>query len=173
MELKSVLRMRQSCREYKEGPVPAKVLSEILDAAQMSPVGMGRFDMMHMKVITDKKVLEHLGHNAAAFMNRKDDPIYGAPVVILVSASMPEPHMVPMVYMNAGCMIENMMLAATDVGLGSCYLLGAIAALNTNPELVAALKLPEEKKPLAAVAIGYPKAPLQIRPIGEYKICVE
>lgn len=173
MELKSAMRMRQSCREYEERPVPAEVLSNILDAAQLSPVGMGRFDMMHMKVITDKKLLGSLGHNAAAFMKRDDDPIYGAPAVILVSASMPEPHMVPMVYMNAGCMIENMMLAAADAGLGSCYLMGAIAALNTNPELVAELKLPEDKKPLAAVAIGYPKEPLQIRPSGEYKICVE
>jgi nitroreductase len=49
-----------------------------------------------------------------------------------------------------GC-VENMMLAATDLGLGSCCLIGF------EPQaLKEALPIPKELTPLLLVAMGYP-----------------
>ena len=66
-------------------------------------------------------------------------------------------------YHNTGTIMENMLLAATNLGLGSVYLMGAVAALNNHPDLVAQLQLPEGFVPTAAIALGHPAASLTDR----------
>ena len=66
-------------------------------------------------------------------------------------------------YCNAGCVIENMCLAAADLGLGSCYIWGALKKLRNRPEVVAKLNLPEGYEILSAFVCGYPKTPIEDR----------
>jgi nitroreductase len=61
---------------------------------------------------------------------------------------------------NASCIIENISLAGTDVGVGSVYLLGFIYAISNNKEILKELNLPDGFVPAAAVALGYPTEPL-------------
>ena len=55
---------------------------------------------------------------------------------------------------NVSCAAENMMLAATELGLGSCFLMGPMIAFS-DPALRARLGLPEGYEPLIGVALGY------------------
>lgn len=153
MEFSEVLFHRHSCRQYTDQPVNDAQLKTVLQAANAAPVGMGAYDTVHLTVIRNAEFLSALGETTRQFMHIENDPLYGAGLLILVSA---RPDMPPNIeFENAAAIIENMLLAATDQGLGSCYIMGAIAALNTNPGLVKKLSLPEGFVPVAAAAVGY------------------
>ena len=47
-----------------------------------------------------------------------------------------------------------MLLAATELGLGSCYLESPVLAFNI-PEVAQAAKLPENVQPQAMIVFGY------------------
>lgn len=161
MELKQAIFTRCSCRSYTDQLVSEEHLNAILAAANVAPVGMGAYHTIHLTVIRNKEFISALSLATCEFMKRDGDPLYGAPVLILVSA---KPGMPPTIeFQNTGTIMENMMLTATDLGLGSVYLMGAIAALKTKPELVAQLNLPENFVPIAAVALGHPAQPAVLR----------
>ena len=152
MEFSQVLFSRRSCRRYTGEPVSDEALNTVLAAANAAPVGMGAYQTIHLTVIRSRDFLDVLSKAAGAFMKREDDPLYGTPMIILVSA---KPGVPPTIeFQNTGAIIENMMLQATDLGLGSVYLMGAVAALKTRPELIGQLKLPEGFVPIAAMALG-------------------
>lgn len=152
---------RCSCRSYTTEPVSSAELDAVLTAGNAAPVGMGAYHTIHMTVIRNKGFLASLSKITADFMKRDGDPLYGTPTLILISA---KPGMPPTIeYQNTGTIIENMMLAATDLGLGSVYLMGAIAALKTDSNLVAKLELPDGFVPIAAMALGHPSTPAVLR----------
>ena len=154
MELSQAIFTRCSCRNYTSEPVSDEQLSAILAAGNAAPVGMGAYDTIHLTVIRNKEFIADISKATCEFMKREGNPLYGAPILVLVSA---KPAMPPTIeFQNTGTIMENMMLTATDLGLGSVYLMGAIAALKTKPELVEQLTLPEGFVPIAAVALGHP-----------------
>ncbi len=157
MELSQAIFSRSSCRAYTDEPVSAQELDAVLAAANAAPVGMGAYHTVHLTVIRNPAFHAALSEATRAFMKRDGDPLYGAPVLVLVSA---KPAMPPTIeFQNTGTIMENMLLAATDLGLGSVYLMGAVAALKTKPELVGQLSLPEDFVPIAAAALGHPAQP--------------
>lgn len=87
------------------------------------------------------------------------DPLYGAPTLIIVSGT-PNKQFPNVEIANSACIIENMTLAATDAGIGSVYILGAVCAFNANKELLKELDLPDGFVPVSGIALGYPTKPL-------------
>ena len=75
------------------------------------------------------------------------------PVLVLVSSS--EPKFPNIQYANVGCVMENMLLAATDRGVDNIYLWGAANAVAQMPELQKELGIPEEFTPISGAALGY------------------
>ena len=63
-----------------------------------------------------------------------------------------------------------MALAATELGVGSCYIWGATAALSRNAEILAKLNLPEDFIPCCAIALGKTDCTYEMRDIPENKI---
>lgn len=146
---------RKSIRSYTGEPVTAEELNTILKAANAAPVGMGQFDSLHLTIITNKALLDKLESATAAMFGKPDiHPLYNAPMLILVSSKEPAPMMANVAYSNAAIMVHTMALAATDLGVGSCYIWGAIAAANNNPEILAELNLPEGFIPCCALCLG-------------------
>lgn len=161
MELSQAVFTRCSCRCYTDQPVSEEQLNAVLAAANAAPVGMGAYHTVHLTVIRNRNFMQALNRATAEFMKNDRDALYNAPVLILVSA---KPGMPPAIeYHNTGTIMENMLLTATDLGLGSTYLMGAIAALNTKPELKEQLNLPEGFVPIAAAAIGHPAKAAELR----------
>ncbi len=145
---------RKSIREYIGTPISETQMQTILKAANAAPVGMGQYENVHLTVITDPDLLAKIDSAGAALMQRPDiHPLYGAPCFILVSAKI-TPGMENVSYSNAAMIIHNMALAATNLGVGSCYIWGAIAAINAQPELVQALNLPEGFTPCSGLIVG-------------------
>lgn len=154
MDFVTTLYTRASCRTYTAQPISEDQLDQILAAASAAPVGMGAYGTVHLTVIRNQAFMQEINKVTAEFMKRDNDALYGAPVLILVSG---KPGIPPVIEChNAGTIIENMTLSATDMGLGSVYIMGAVAALNTRPDLVAQLNLPEGFVPVAGMALGHP-----------------
>ena len=74
------------------------------------------------------------------------------------------------VYSNAAIMVHNMALAATELGVGSCYIWGAVAAASHNPEILSELKLPEGFIPCCAVCLGKTEETYELREVPVNKI---
>ena len=80
-------------------------------------------------------------------------PLYGAAALVVLSApgGLDEKGFN---MANVSCAAENMLLAAAGLGLGSCFLMGPMAAFS-DPALRARLELPGGYEPLVGVALGY------------------
>lgn len=151
MEFKDVLNQRKSIRSYTGEPISKEQLDNILRAAYEAPIGMGKYDSIHLTVVTNKDLLNEIDQNAAkAFGNPSAHPLYGAPTLIVVSSK----DQGNVASANVGIIIQNMSLAAVDEGVGHCDIYGATVALTQNKDLLAKLNLPEGFTPLGSIALG-------------------
>lgn len=172
METLQAINTRKSTRSYT-GALSDEALQTVLMAAQAAPIGMGQYEKMHMTVIKDQALLNDIDSAAGKFFGDPDrHPLYGAPCLILISTPVPDPAAGNVSYSNAAIMTENMSLAATDIGLGSCLIWGAVAALNQTPALVAKLSLPEGHTVCCGIAIGETEDALAEREIPTDRISV-
>lgn len=138
---------RRSVRSYTGEPVTDTELNILLQAAHAAPVGRALFDTLLLTVITDRGFMERLN----ALTGR--EALYGAPMMILVSSELTDGDN-NVAHSNAAGIVENIALAAVELGLGTCHIWGAVRALNTSPELLGELHLPEGMVPCCAVIIG-------------------
>lgn len=151
MELKKAMNSRRSIRTYTGEQITREQLNSILNAAYEAPVGMGRYDGICLTVITNPELLKEIDENAArAFGNPDMHPLYGAPMLIVVSSASDG----NVASANVGIIIQNMSLAAVDEGVGHCDIYGATAAMAGNKDLVKKLDLPSGFTPLGAIALG-------------------
>ncbi len=172
METSKTIKTRKSTRSFT-GALSEEDLQTVLMAGQAAPIGMGKFDQMHMTVIRCKDLLSEIGHAGGELFGNPDmDALYGAPCLILISTQIPDPAAGNVPYSNCACMAENMTLMATDIGLGSCLIWGAVGALNTKPELVAKLDLPEGFTACCGIIIGETDDELTERDVPADKIGV-
>lgn len=58
------------------------------------------------------------------------------------------PHREGMDYANGGIVIENMVIAATDLGIDSCIMRAPIAALAENADLSSLIGIPDGFTPV-------------------------
>ncbi len=98
------------------------------------------------------KILSPLGLSFEKFMLEGTFTFFNAPVAILVfvdeAFSRDLPHI-----LSVGAAVQNILLAATDMGLGTCWIGGVWRYTRHIRKL---LKVPDSKKLLSAVALGYP-----------------
>ncbi len=171
METLQTIELRKSTRSYKEEQVSEDSLEKVLHAGCTAPIGGAQYDKLHITVIQDAALLEKMTSVTAKVFDKPNmKPFYGAPTVILVSAAKRETPNVE--YADAACIVENMHLAATDLGLGSVYLWGFLTAVTTDEELLKEFKLPEGFTPVSALALGYPTEPLTPKTNGKKTIAV-
>ncbi|MCD7918805.1 MAG: nitroreductase family protein [Clostridiales bacterium] len=149
MQTLEAIAKRKSTRDFDPNQaVPDEVVDTIVKAGCQAPIGGNQRDSLHLTVCSNRDILDEINPATAR------DFFYGAPVVVFVSAAPKQ--MAPSVeYANAACVIENMLIAATDAGVDNIYLWGAVQALARNPELCAKMGIPEGFKPVSAAALGY------------------
>lgn len=152
---------RRSVRKFYDQPISLAVMSKLLLAGNCAPIGRGQSQSMFLSVVQTPKLLEEIKQEARKKFNLPD-ALYGAPALVVVS-SCGDSMFENIEYANAACIIENIMLAATDLELGSVYIWGAVTAFRDNAEICAELNLPEGFRPVSAVALGYTSAPVEER----------
>jgi nitroreductase len=172
METIKTIAKRHSVRKYKAEQLPEAALHQILEAGGMAPVGMRAYKDLHMTVIRNADMLKQLAEQTQAYMKSDKDKLlsllagrlnndipplkslfYNTPVLVLISS---KPQLSEGIdYVNAGCIMENMALAAADAGIGSVILWGPAFAAEDNKELKTALNIPTDYKVITAIAFGY------------------
>ena len=156
MELMKAIAMRKSTRSYKSEQISYESLNTIINAGCAAPVGHGAYDMVHLTIVQNSNLLDRITKTYANINeNPKANPLYGAPTLVVVSGK-PHDKSPHAEIANAACIIENMALAATDIGIGSVYLWGILRAFSADKELLEDLNLPKGFIPASCIALGHP-----------------
>jgi nitroreductase len=148
---------RKSTRNYKPEQIPEEALQTILEAGYAAPAAMARYDSLHITVVQNQTLLDRINAAASDAIFKttgvRKNTDFGGKTLLFVS-SMPI-HRVGTEYINVGIVMENMVLAATDLGIDSVILGGAPGAVAQDPELVKDLGIPEGYTPMLGVVFGY------------------
>lgn len=172
MSFLDLLSKRRSTREYNDIPVTPEQIEVLLKAANAAPIGRGLYETVHLSVIQNKALLRKVSAIAGeAFGDPSMDPFYGASTVILASCI--EKSSTTIGLADSACMVENMHLAATELGLGSVYLYGFIHTIAKDTNLVRDLGVPAGFVPVAALAVGNTDLPQETRELATDKIKTE
>ena len=149
----SLIKTHRSVRAYESEPVPSKALDAVLEAGTYAPTGGGH-QSPTIIAITDPKHRREIVKINAEVMGSNTDPYYGAPVVILVLADGSASTYVE----DGSCVLENMMLAAHALGLGTVWVHREreIFDSESGKDLLREWKLPETLRGVGAIALGYP-----------------
>lgn len=146
---------RRSYRSYKPDPVPADLIEKIVTAGTFAATGMNKQSPIIIAV-TNKELRDKLSRINASIMGREDgsDPFYGAPAVIVVLA---DKSVSTHVY-DGSLVLGNMMLAAHECGLGSCWIHRAKEEfqLPECKELLKTLGVEGEYEGIGHLIVGYP-----------------
>lgn len=156
------IKARRSVRAYKSDAVPEELLNAVLEAGTYAPTGMGKQSPVIIAVTSEKYRKEIASLNAAV-MGRDGDPYYGAPVVVLVLAEGTGHTFVE----DGACVLENMMLAAASLGLGSVWVHRERQIFDSErgKELLKEWGLSETLRGVGSIALGYPvSAPAEPAP---------
>ena len=152
---------RKSTRAYAEKQVSEEDLRKILEAGAAAPVAMARYDSLHITVIRDKSVIAKINALTAEMISRrmgvKKNTDFGAGTMLLVS-TLKDGLPPEMLYANVGIVVENMILAATDLGIDSVILGGAPSIVAQDEALVRSLGIPEGYRPVLGAFLGYATA---------------
>ena len=174
MEAMEAILTRRSTRNYLPDAVEKEKLEQILEAARQAPSG-GNNQTNHFLVIQNREILQKLiGMTEAAFAKMEADEntypslrhaieaskkggyvfCYNAPLLIAVANRRDYGNNLA----DCACAIENMMIAANALDLGSCWI-NQLRWLNEEPALVeylSSLGMKEYERVYGAVIIGYP-----------------
>jgi nitroreductase len=193
MDFFELLKRRKSTRKFSGEEMTQENVSRILLAANGAPVGSNLYRDIHLTVVRNREILDRLSMaTAKRFENRANlekiagdmnpealpstsahDPFYGAPLVIFVSHR--NQTVQPGIeFSNVACIVFSMHLAATEMGLGSVFIWGALESMREIPEMdnTALLNLPDGFAPLLGIAIGHPEKELTPRELKSGKIAV-
>lgn len=161
------IRARKSVRTYQDKPVEVEKIKAVVEAGNMA-AGTPMAGKVYFHVITTPEILQQVASGTKSVMQQSGvemlmklsadpsyNPLHNAPVAVAISTDPAnDPNTQAMSTANAACAGENMLLAATELGLGSCYLMSPTMAFNI-PEVRAAVKLPESVQPVALIVFGY------------------
>lgn len=149
MEFMQVIKKRKSIRKYKDTQINDEELKQILFAGYAAPISRKDYASIKIIVVQDKTILQQISSSA----NSPSDPLYGAPTLIIISSTKASVKNVE--YFNVACIVENMLLAATNINIGSIYLTYFLKKLIKQKSLLLKLGIPEGFIPISSVGLGY------------------
>ncbi len=140
---------RRSIRKYENKPVPDEMIRQLLKAAMYAPSAKNE-QPWHFVVVQDREILDELAqcHPFAQMMKQ-------APVAIVPCCDTGIVRFRGVFWIqDMAAAIENILLEATHLGLGSCWC-GVYPRENLVEKIGPLLQLPVDVIPVALIAIGY------------------
>ena len=143
MKVQEAIIERRSIRKYSTKPVSDDLIMQVLEAGRWAP-SSDNSQPWEFIVIKDQNTRNRLSE--LSFWGRF---LAQAPVAIAIVT---DPHNSSTHIIDGACATQNMMLAAWELGLGTCW----IANLNTN-ETKRILGIPNELYVITVTPLGFPK----------------
>lgn len=168
------IKSRRSTRRFKEKIVHEEILHQVIEAGRYAPSG-GNSQSTHFIVIQKKQVLDKLADLAreefakmeiqentykslvnSINASKKGNYVfhYNCPVLIITANKKDYGNNIA----DCACALENMMLMANALDLGSVWI-NQLRWLNENPVILNVMKelgLEEDERVYGALALGYP-----------------
>ncbi len=141
MDALEAIRKRRSVRKYTGDPIHREDLEKIVDAGRLAASGNNK-QPWEFIVVTDRKMIEQL-KVASEWMEKA-----GAIIAVLMDSSS------RWWIEDGSAAIENILLASTALGYGSCWLEGY--TLPYEEEFKKLLGIPKDRRLLSLVPIGVP-----------------
>lgn len=103
--------------------------------------------------MTNKEIRDEIAKRNADIMGSNTDPFYGAPVILIVLGKKDWPTHV----YDGSLVIGNLMLAAHDLGIGSCWIHRAKEEFESDwgKKLLKSLGIEDEYEGIGHCALGY------------------
>ena len=163
---------RRATRAFTPAPVDETTIRELLRAAVHAPTAM-HLEPWAFVIVQDRALLKKLSDRAKLLVTPHGDPhrelsrtaeaphlpamladpafniFYDAGTLIVICGK----PMGPFVAADCWLAAENLMLAATALGLATCPIGFALAALG-DPEVKAGLGIPPDVTPIAPIIVG-------------------
>lgn len=168
MEFAEAVRRRRMVRRYRPDPIPDQQLRQLVETARRAP-SAGFTQAQSFVVVTDPHLRRAIAELAGepGYVDRGFAPwISAAPALIVACTSeaayrrryaeadklgpgTPLAWPVPYWYVDAGCSLMLLLLAAVDQGLSAGFL-----ALDSYEGLRGLLAIPAEAQPIGLVSVG-------------------
>ncbi|MFH0832944.1 MAG: nitroreductase family protein, partial [Candidatus Aenigmatarchaeota archaeon] len=158
-DMLEIIKKRRSIRTYKGKPLSKEIIDSLLEAAKHAPSARN-LQQLEYKVITNKALIRKMSDRIIAIAKKENpnialralpDPIfYNAPLLVVITGSADN----EWINYDAAIAAENMMLYATSIDLGTCFI-GRSVHINKDKELLDELRVADGKKVVAAVVCGY------------------
>jgi nitroreductase len=148
MEFSNLIQRRYSVRAYKPDPVEDDKLQGLLEAARLAPSAANRQALRFIVIHTEgrEEELQRI-YNRDWFVQ---------PPLVICACGIPSENWVRKDSKNyndvdVAIAMDHLILAATDAGLGTCW----IADFDANAAREV-LHLPDDVEPIAFTPLGYP-----------------
>ncbi len=122
-----IIKKRRSIRKYRKEPVEEEKIQKMLEAARLAP-SASNSQAWHFVVVRDKNKIEALSKAAPPGSRFIISWLSGAPVVFVLAMKSALTHAIAGVFgkvlhrLDAGIAGEHLVLAATALGLGTCWI---------------------------------------------------
>ena len=162
MEVLEAITQRRSIRRFKDKPVPDDLLWRIIEAGTWAP-SAGNMQAWEFVIVKDPQARRKLVDTTDAGTTSRagvytQEWIMDAPIVLVVcydvkrmTARYGQKGRELLTKLDCMLCVQNMLLAATHFGLGTCCVVGF-----DPPALMKALDIPEEITPILLIPMGYP-----------------
>jgi len=153
MDVEKAIEIRKSIRKFKEKEVTDKIIKEVIDAARRAPSGHN-LQPWHFVVVKKKEKLMNFKEQGV-FVR---EWVYEVPVIIVCCAEREayspnsiKEHEENMSLINLSLASAFLVLRATELGLGTCFV-----AWADKEKIKRILGIPEDVIVPYVIAMGYP-----------------
>jgi nitroreductase len=160
MEFMDVVASRKSVHSYADREVEEEKLAKVLEAARLAPSWANRQCCRYV-VIKDKAKIEELSDGRKTWLKQ-------APVVLAACADPKDSgarNGMDYYLVDVGISMQQLVLAATDLGLGTCWI-----GMFDEAKVKKLLEVPENVRVVALTPLGYPaeKEGFEIKPAQKF-----
>ena len=171
MEFSEVVYKRRSIRAFTDKPVSDETVQKLLDYGHYAP-SAGNLKPWRYIILRDEAIIDEVVETTYTGKDPDGPPqkwMKKAPVIIAVCAERStiaerygDHNAIRVSYMDSSACIQNILLGAQDLGLGSTWVSG-----YDEEQMAKVLKAPAGIVPIALLPIGYPASAGNVRPMAE------
>jgi len=142
---------RRSVRKYESRIIPEEMFTHLFEAAMAAPSAVAK-DPWHFILVRDRKTLDKI-----VKILPSGQMLRQAPAAIIACGDINKANLKEVSYMlqDLSAAVENILLAATALGLGSCWL-----GMHPRPDRMDGIRelfsLPENIIPMCGISLGWP-----------------